>query len=262
MNRRTVVFFIFITCCVLLLGISGIGIITRSSGIPIVSAIFSPLQKAVVNIFHGTSSASQLEKLKQENSALSQQLARMHLIEGDNKALRDQFQTTTPSPSTLLPAPIIGMPGFLPGAAIPNALIVSTGSKNGVLVGQAVVYKDELVGFVEKVNPYTAHIRLVTGSGVSFAVKTAKTGAVGIIKGQGDGQMVLDNVVLSDNLEVGDMVVTSPDVAANNTGFPPGLTIGKITSIDKKASNLFQSANVAVLVDVTRLPMVFVLTQK
>ena len=71
--------------------------------------------------------------------------------------------------------------------------------------------------------------------------------------------MVLDNVVLSDTIENTDLVETKGDVDANGNGYPPHLIVGKILSVNKKTSALFQSALVGSLVDVSKLDVVFVM---
>lgn len=258
MHKRSLVLFVFIFCFLLAAVLFGIGFVTKSSGFSIIQSLFTPLQSAVVHIFHASSSADNSTSLKQQTIQLQKQLTKMHLLEADNKALRDQFQTTTPSSMSLMPAQIIGMPGFLPGVTVPDSLIVANGSAEHVQKSHAVVYKDELLGTIIAVNTHVAKVQLITDSAVSFAAKTAKTGALGIVKGLGNGQVEFDNVVLSDSLQVGDMVVSGANEDEQGKGIPPGLIIGSITSVEKKSSNLFQKAHLQVLTDVTRLPMVFV----
>ncbi len=261
MRRRTLLIVVFTFCFVVLLCIFAIGAFANLSGIGFLQSIFSPLQTSIVSVFHHTGSTSEIDVLKQQNLQLSKQLTNLHLIEADNKALHDQFQTTSPSSTTLLPVTIVGMPDFIPGVTLPDSLIIGAGKNKGVSVGQTVVYKNQLIGVVQTTNSSFSKVQLITANTVSFAAKTAKTGAVGIVKGFGSGQLELDNVVLSDTLQIGDMVVTNPDISENGKGFPPGLIIGKITSIEKRPSDLFQKAHIQVLTDITKLPIVFVMMQ-
>lgn len=261
MRQRALLFVVFSFCIFLLLLAWGIGFVTKTQDVPFVQTIFNPVQYAFIRLFHQTTPTTALDKLKAENISLQKQTAKMHLLEADNKALRDQFQTTNPASQNLMPVAVIGMPGFIPGVTVPDFLIISAGAKDGVTDGQAVVYKDLLIGTITALHPRSAKVQLLTAANVSFAAKTATTGALGIVKGFGNGQVELDNVVLSDTLTVGDMVVSGADAQENGKGIPPGLIIGKITSIDKKSSNLFQKANIQVLTDVTRLSEVFLVVQ-
>lgn len=259
MQRRTLLLFSFIFCLLLVGILFGIGKATKTMGFVPLQIVFAPVQKGVMGFFYTFSSKDE-EELKKENLLLQGQITKLQLIQQDNKALHDQFQTTTPSSQEILPVSIIGMPGFLPGVTIPDMLVVAIGSHDGVRRGQGVVYQNILLGTIETINQHFSTVRLITSSSVSFTAKTAQTGALGILKGDGNGQMELDNVVLSDTLKTGDMVVTAADVDEKGNGLPPGLIIGKITSVDKKPTNLFQKAYISTLVDVTKLTTVFVIS--
>ncbi|MDE2589302.1 MAG: rod shape-determining protein MreC [Patescibacteria group bacterium] len=257
MRRRTLLFVVFSFCVLLLLLIAGIASITKTSSISQLQLLFTPMQSILIRVFQGTASTAEIQTLKEQNVSLQKKLVKMQMLESDNKALRDQFQTTTLSANSLIPVEVIGMPGSLPGITVPDDIIIGAGEKEGVQKGQAVVYKDQLIGTVVSIAPHVAKVQLMSATNVSFAAKTAKTGALGIVKGQGNGQVEFDNVVLSDTLSVGDMVVTGPNEGETGKGIPPGLVIGEITSVDKKSSNLFQQAHIQVLTDVTRLSEIF-----
>ncbi|MDO8639533.1 MAG: rod shape-determining protein MreC, partial [bacterium] len=87
----------------------------------------------------------------------------------------------------------------------------------------------------------------------------AKTenGAVGIIKG-GGGSLTLGNVLLSENINSGEFVLTYGDINQEGIGVPQDLIIGKITEIEKNPSDLFQKAKVESFVDFASLLTVFV----
>jgi cell shape-determining protein MreC len=128
-----------------------------------------------------------------------------------------------------------------------------------VQLGSIVVFKDNLIGKVVKISPRLSVVDLFNHKGITFTAETVKTSALGISQGAGGGKMVLGNVLLSDTLQTGDIVVTKGDVDAGGKGFPPQLVVGKIVSVNKKTSALFQTAEVESLVDVTKLKMVFVM---
>ena len=131
-----------------------------------------------------------------------------------------------------------------------------------VAVGDVVVYKDTLLGKIVKTEPYLSVIDLIGKKNISLTGSALATSALGIVKGVGDGQIIFDNVVLSDTLKKGDFVVTKGDLEKGIIGYPPHLVIGKIVSVDKKASALFQRAELESLVDVSRLSVVFILVEK
>jgi rod shape-determining protein MreC len=98
----------------------------------------------------------------------------------------------------------------------------------------------------------------LTNSTSLFTAKTLNTQAQGVVKGQGGGGVVLDNVVLSESLKKDDLVLTNGDINTQNSGFPPDLTVGKIISVSKNPSDLFQKADIQPLIDLESLEKVFV----
>jgi rod shape-determining protein MreC len=213
-----------------------------------------PIQKWVFQTYSPTHRIlSPQEKLTEENNALRTQLAQTKELERDNKALRDQFELANPSPRTLVPADVIG--------ANEDILILDRGDADKITQGDIVVLKDNLLGKITKVTPHISVVTLISHPSTSFTAQTVKTQANGVIKSQGGDTITLNNVVLSDKLEKDDIILTKGDVDQKGFGFPPKLVVGKIISVNKKASDLFQQAQVRSLVDLTNVRMVFVKTK-
>ncbi len=226
--------------------------------------ILSPLQGKTHQIVSDTgrlSVNSQIAKLSSENVDLTTKLARMQDLRRENKALQDQFRTQTVDSHSLIPATVIGARAFMPGISRPEDLTIDAGQNEGVKKGEAVIYKDNLVGYISSVFPHVSRVTLVTSSDSSLTVQTAKTHALGIARGEAGDGIVLDNVVLTDNLAKADIVETKGDVRAGTPGIPPHLVVGKIIAIHRKPSSLFQTADVESLLDLSRLDTVFVFAQ-
>lgn len=177
------------------------------------------------------------------------------------QALRDQFEASDGSPSYLLPVRIVGYRGFLPGVREPSSLVIDGGTNEAVTTGQAVVYENNLVGRVIKTTKTLSEVQLLSDSDLTFTAETQTNKSTGVIRG-GQERMVFGNVVLSDELEKGDIVVTKGDVAVNGGGFPPNIIVGEIVATEKRQSDLFQLAEVESLINVTELTTVFVYLNK
>ena len=119
------------------------------------------------------------------------------------------------------------------------------------------VLKDNLVGKIAKTSDFFSQVILVTNPSSQFAAKTIQ-GVLGVVKGEGNQDMILDNVLLSDSLEKGNFVVTTGDLALDGSGIPPNLVVGKITSVDKNPSSLFQQGKLESLIDFSKISEVFV----
>lgn len=224
--------------------------------------VFSPIDSFTYNIYSNSFNGfgnSKYNALTDENIALEKKLVDQNKLIADNKALLDQFQTQNPKSTSLIPANVIGAPNFIPGISVPEGLIIDRGEDDGIKIGDAVVYKDNLIGKINKISKNVSEVMLITSSAFSFTVKTLETKSLGIAKGQGGGEIILDNVLLSDNLKKGDVVVTKGDINDKGEGLAPNLVVGKIQSINKNPSDLFQKAEIQTGIDVTRLQKVFVI---
>jgi rod shape-determining protein MreC len=252
-------FLVFFILSLLIVGASKIGLLNPVDAF--FKTIFSPVQAITYQAFAKITdidSNSQMQTLKAQNLTLAKQLVDQSKLIADNKALRDQFQTENPKSTNLLPANVVGAPGFVPGLSVPEVLILNRGASDGVKVGDAVVYQNNLVGKITQVSANLASVTLTSNASSQFTAQTLQTQAQGVIKGQGGSEIILDNVLLSDNLKKDDLVVTSGDINAQSDGFPPDLTVGKIISVSKNPSDLFQKAEIQSLVNFSKLTEVFV----
>lgn len=217
--------------------------------------IFSPITSSVHSIFKlGTST----NLLKEEDLSLSQKLVDQSKLAADNKALRDQFQTQNIKSTSLVEANIVGSPSFIPGITLPENFILDKGSNDNLKVGQPVIYKDNLVGVISQTSGNFSKVTLLTNVSFSTTAQTLSVSAMGVAKGQGGGEIILDNVLLSQSLKTGDLVVTKGDLDVSGQGIPANLVLGKIVSVNKTPSSLFQIAKIKTLLDFASLSQVFV----
>lgn len=247
------IFVIFLIVLLIVISFSNVNFLRQPGGF--VSTVFSPVRAFLFRSLIGTSpskiTVKEINSLKNDCEKIKEQ----------NKSLLDQFQTLNPKSSTLLSADVVGAPSFIPSLSAPEKLIINRGKDDKIKTGQAVVFKDSLIGKIGKVNSNLAEVILVTNVNSSFTAVTGKDkNILGVSKGQGSGEMVLDNVLLSEDLKIGDFVFTKGDVNLNGEGVPPGLIVGKIISVEKKPSALFQKAQVEGAIDIAKLSTVFVIT--
>jgi rod shape-determining protein MreC len=250
MHKRAQIFPLFFLCLIL----SGIILLFSNTFFgQLVRGFFEqvtvPVQRTVFSLLHNApQEESQTFVEKQDLQSLQLKLKE---LEKENGALRDQFETVSPNPRSLIPVQVIGMHD--------DAIVIDKGSNDGIKTGMIVVVKDNLVGRISQSSSHLAIVNLVSDRTISFTAETVKTEALGVSRGKGGYQIFLENVVLSDKLEKNDLVKTKGDIAKDGTGYPPGLIVGKIASVDKRASALFQTAEVRSLLDLSRLSMVFVM---
>jgi rod shape-determining protein MreC len=266
MRQRQRFFIVFAVFFVLSLAVLIIFKSPAGNGIQGLSEmLFSPLQKVTYTTFVHVSAGSESQNMKalsDENSRLLTQVVKLKETEKENQALHDQFAAAVVPPKQLLPGTIIGSRVPVAGTETPTEIIINVGKRQGVMPGMAVLSKDMLVGLVTSTSENRAVVRIPVSSDSNIPAKTSKTNAIGIAKGQGEA-MLFDNVLLSDSLQRNDLIVTKGDIDAAGRGFPPDLIIGKIAAVHKKASALFQTAEIYPVLQINRLTTVFVyLTEK
>lgn len=202
---------------------------------------------------------ARIKKLEDENLELLSRVADFEKLKKENAALSDQFQTSYLQSVQLLRAGIIGAPSFVPGVSAPDIFIIDKGQKDNLKIGMAVVVKNNLIGVISQTSANLSKVNLINNSAFSFTAKT-QNGAVGLVRG-GGGNLILDNILLSENTMKGELVLTKGDINSDGIGIPPDLIVGKITSVEKNPSALFQKAKVESFVNFARLSLVFVYIQ-
>lgn len=256
-----IVFLIFFLLSLILLGIFG----SRNgrSSVGIFELVTSPIQEFFVNMSGVTRMVGENEEianLKKENIDLTIKEAEIKKIEREISALRDQYQSSKIASQKLLPAQIVGRRGFVPGVSVPESIVINKGSAEGLKKGQVIIYKDMVLGKISKTSTHLSEVVLIWHPSSSLTALTLNTNSNGILRGVGNGDMRLENVLLSEKLNEGDVVVTKGDMDSSGVGFPPDLVLGKIRSVDKKQSALFQTAEVTTSIDISKISGVFVIT--
>lgn len=252
------IFLLFLGFSVILYFLFQTAIGQRAHGIT--EAISLPFQRIVVSFY--PKSAGEVLALQIENRRLREQLAKKTISEQDSAALRDQFQITTVASRNVLPARIVGMRTFVPGITQPDEITIDKGRNDRVKKGASVIVGESVIGSVTIVSERMAKVTLITAPTSSISVETLGTNALGILRGKGNGTARIENVLLSDTLEKNDSVITKGEKEVKGLGLPRGLIVGKIASVSKKASDLFQSADVENVLQISEITTVFIITSE
>jgi rod shape-determining protein MreC len=191
------------------------------------------------------------EALRRRVRQLEQDTARLAETEAENARLRTLLDFRRTLGGTLLATRVIGHDA----AGLSRTLVVDQGSAAGIAKGAAVLAPEGIVGQVFQVSPHAARVLLVSdhNSGVDAVVQ--RTRGRGIVEGTADGRCGLKFVKRTEDLQVGDLVVSS----GLDGIFPRGLPIGRIQAVDKQGQGLFQYAQIDPAVDVERLEEVLVM---
>ncbi len=118
-------------------------------------------------------------------------------------------------------------------------LIFDRGELDGVAPGMPVIDEGGVVGQIVRVTPVSSEAALLTDEVVSIPVQLMRTGLRLIAFGSNQPGKIEVRYFSSDaDIKPGDLLITSGIGGA----YPPGLTVGKIDSVDRDASSGFAHA--------------------
>ncbi len=254
-------FLVFLTLSLFLIFLGNSGIINSITSV--FNSSTSGIRTSSIGVLaFGNYKNRQINELLAENIAYKKALAAQQNLVIENKALKDQFALSQDDSLNILPAQVVGLPGFIPGVSTPEYLIINKGEKDGVKMGSAVMINNYLIGKVIKLTDSSSKVNLLTNkNSVYTAVIKPNDGAeiIGVLRGKGNNEMVLDNVLLTADMKKNTLVYTKGEKDENNNGIPPGLIVGRVVSIEKKPADLFQKAAIKTPVDFKSLETVFIL---
>jgi rod shape-determining protein MreC len=134
-------------------------------------------------------------------------------------------------------------------------VIINRGSDAGLRRGMPVVTAQGLVGRIAAVTSGAARVQLITDPDSSVNVRIEPSASQGMLVGSLTGELTLNMVPQSTNLQVGDLVLSS-GLGGN---YPNNILIGQVTNVHKRETELFQDATVQPIVDFSRLDIVLVI---
>ena len=223
--------------------------------------VMAPLQRSSASVGRTVSGAwhgvADLFRARSDNVALrartrllEQELDRLAEVALENGRLRALLDFRETLQGELLTARVVGRDA----SGVARTLTIDHGESDGVVRGAAALAPEGVVGQVFLVSRHAARVLLVSdhNSGVDALVQ--RTRARGIVQGTVDAACVLKYVKRTEDVQIGDTLVTS----GLDGVFPKGLPIGRVTAIDKRGQGLFQSADVAPRVDFDQLEEVLV----
>ena len=208
------------------------------------------------------------KKLRKQVEDLRQQVIQDESAVQENVQLKAQLRYQGP--------PSIGDFGRVGAAILTNpqspidqSVTIAAGSGNGLAPGNVVVDPSTggLVGTVDRVWTSVARVTLLTdGQSAVTATDLTYPAAVGVIKRGGGGSdvLVLDRVLKSDSVGVGDTVITAGTLGkgALPSMFPHGIPVGTVSGESNNDVNAFKNIQVKPLVDFSSLQSVIVLVPK
>lgn len=166
-------------------------------------------------------------------------------------------------------------PSSVPGVVIANgytnfdySITIDVGANEGIKPGQPVVTgtvgSPLLVGIVTSVTSISADVELIIDRDWAAAGQLSTSRVIGLVSGQGDQDLKLEDVPLGTKFPTGDqpeyVLTVSYEAAGHHGLYPPGLLIGQVSKVYESDNALSDQVSVSPVVDFASLEFVLVLT--
>ena len=190
-------------------------------------------------------------RLRKENHLLENQLVQYR--EGYLEALRlqkilklkEQFDTT----------PVIARVIDREQPPIFKSILIDKGTAHGLMVGFPVLNDQGLVGRITECSWHISRIMLIVDVNSNVSVLLQRSRTHGVLQGAGAAGCRLKYVPKTEEVKVGDAVISS----GLGGIFPKGIILGVVAAVDKKGGGFFQRIDVQPSVDFGKLEEVVVL---
>lgn len=189
-------------------------------------------------------------ELKEKLSSLEVQIAVRDEIQNENTRLLGLLEFKQREPMDLVAAKVIGFDLFSQYATVR----INRGSEDGVLPGQAVVTPVGVVGSILSADAKISQVLVLTDRYSVIDSIVQRTRARGVVEGKTQTSAQLKYLQRTDDVQVGDLVVTS----GLDLVLPQGFPVGKVISVEKKTYGITQAVELEPMIDASQLEEVFV----
>lgn len=196
--------------------------------------------------------ASDNRRLSERIQELEAERNRLLEVEATNRRLRELLAFQPQLASTSLTASVIGSSA----STWFRSLTLDKGEADGVVKKMAVVSPAGVVGQVVEVTSHSAKVLLLTDPHSGVDVIVQRNRARGIVAGSLDNGPVMKYVTRSEDIEIGDRLITS----GVDGIFPKGLFVGTVANVQKKNFGLFQFVDVGLAVDSSKVEEVLLVS--
>ena len=192
------------------------------------------------------------QSLKSENETLKTQLLAMQELQKENDRLAGLLDFQAKTKMQLIAARVISRDLLTDHATIR----ISKGTHHGLKAGEAVISTQGVVGYIFRPEAFTSQILLITDRYSVVDGIVARSRARGIVEGKGPDACILRYVEKSEDIQKGDLIVTS---GIDNI-FPKGFPVATVEEVENKPYAPSLRVELKPVVDPDKLEEVFVIT--
>jgi rod shape-determining protein MreC len=221
----------------------------------------SPIAAAVASVSHTFSESvdsvaelfdarAENVRLRQELDARNRELFRLRAEAHQLAAEHRMVSAGSALPGVTGSAPVL----LVEQRAGVYSALVGAGSADGVTPGSPIAVPSGLVGRVVAVGRGVSRAQLLLDAAAAAGARIARTGELGVIRGDGRGALILNNIAMNSSVARGDLI----ESAGIDGIYPRGVPIGRVESV-RRGSRLFLEVRVAPAANFARLTDVLLL---
>ncbi len=186
-----------------------------------------------------------IEKLREENNQLKEAL----LL---NNRLKEMVAFKQEAAQTVGAASVIGIvsSGWI------KTITINKGVSDGIRRDMVIATPLGIVGRIIDAQPATSNALLLTDPRCAIDVIVQRTRIKGIAEGNGADRLVLKYVRHEDDIQVGDILISS----GLGGIFPKGMAVGEVVHVEKGEDNFFMDVELKPSADLKRLEDVLIIT--
>jgi rod shape-determining protein MreC len=232
---------------------------TAATPLQFMANLPSQASEAAANLFRSHDDLlADNERLREELLMQQYQLQKLEHLVAENQRLNELLKSSTIVNEEVMRAQLTGES---PDPYV-KRILINKGSRDGVFIGQPVLDASGLMGQVVEVEPLSSWVLLITDPQHSTPVQINRNGVRAIASGTRDTlhQLTLNNVPNTEDVKVGDVLVTS----GIGGRFPPGYPVGVVSSVRQDPAQPFADVLVTPTAQINRsrnLLLVFVTEQ-
>ncbi len=205
-------------------------------------------------VIHAPNQTAKINELEQQNADLSAQLAGLYQLESENTQLRSLLGFSAEHKLATLAASITSFDAD----PIRRLARIDKGASDQLVIGDVVMAAGGLLGVLARVDSHTSVVMLITDPEFRATIKIAPSGAPGVAAGAASGGIGADHLPVDKSIKSGDLVLTS----GLDGAFPPGLLVGRVSTINVSVDGLFKNVQIATLVDPSQAAVVLVIKNR
>ncbi len=224
--------------------------------------ISAPIQKTFwkignksSNLFETIANITRLkreaEELKNKNQELTSQIISLDELKKENENLRAALGIGLEKDFKLELAEITA------NDISQSYILINKGSKDGLQKDFPVITPQKiLIGKIIEVYENYSKVMLISDKSSVFDAKVSEKEIYGTVNGRGNLQMFFDLILITSDINIGDVLVTSTIGGI----FPKGLLVGTIKYVQKEDNKPFKIAEIEPFFNIKELDDVFIIT--